>query len=273
MTKKTIKQIIIALIFFSILFAFGFLIYFTFIKPDPSCNDGIKNQEEEEIDCGGPCLPCELIHIKDIEILSVKVVPSQDNFYDLVAKINNPNQNYGSGNLSYKFELYDTEDSLVVEYSGSTYILPNQTKYILKIKAKSNSIVKQIKFSFINVEWEKLEDYQPPQLGVQQKEYRILTDEESGFAQVRAILINKTNFDFDKIDIDILLFDSSNRLLAINTNEIKTFLAGEERDFVSTWFNHISGQVSSFEIEAETNIFDSDNYLSGTRDKEKFQEY
>jgi hypothetical protein len=25
----------------------------------PSCSDGIKNQDEEEIDCGGPCTPCE----------------------------------------------------------------------------------------------------------------------------------------------------------------------------------------------------------------------
>ena len=273
MTKRNIKQIIIALIFFSILFGFGFLIYSISIKPDPSCSDYVKNQGEEEIDCGGPCLPCELVHINDMEILSIKVIPARDNFYDLVAEIKNPNQNYGSGNISYKFELYDTQDNLVSEYPGSTYILPNQTKYILKIKAESDRPVKQIKFSFVDVEWEKLEDYQPPQLGVQQKEYRLLADEESGFAQVRAILINKTNFDFDKIDIDILLFNSSDRLLAINTNEIRTFLAGEERDFISTWFNQINGQVVSFEIEAETNIFDLDNYLSRTRDIEKFQEY
>jgi len=273
MNKRNIKQIIIALIFFSILFGFGFLIYYTSIKLDPSCKDNIKNQEEEEIDCGGPCLPCELVNVNDIEILSIKVIPARDNFYDLVAEIKNPNQNYGSGNISYKFELYDTQDNLVSEYPGSTYILPNQTKYILKIKAESDRPVKQIKFSFVDVEWEKLENYQPPQLGVQQKEYRLLKDEEPGFTQVRAILINKTNFDFDKIDIDILLFDSSNRLLAVNSNEIRTFLAGEERDFISTWFNQINGQVVSFDIEAETNIFDLDNYLSRTRDIEKFQEY
>ncbi len=273
MTKRNIKQIIIALIFFSILFALVFLIYSIFIKPDPSCNDGIKNQEEEEIDCGGPCLPCELIHINNIEILSIKVIPSQDCFYDLVAQIKNPNQNYGSGNISYKFELYDTQDNLISEYPGSTYILPNQTKYILKIKAESDIPVKQIKFSFISVEWEKLEDYQPPKLGVQQKEYRLLGDQEPGFSQARAILINKTNFDFDKIDIDILLFDSYDRLVGINTNEIRTFLADEERDFISIWFDTIDGEVASFKIEVETNIFNLDNYLSGIRDTERFQEY
>ena len=69
MTKRNIKQIIIALIFFSILFGFGFLIYSISIKPDPSCEDGIKNQKEEGIDCGGPCLPCPAeIHQREVRV-------------------------------------------------------------------------------------------------------------------------------------------------------------------------------------------------------------
>jgi hypothetical protein len=267
------KQIIIALIFFLILSGFGFLIY-SFIKPAPSCTDGIRNQGEEGIDCGGVCDPCELVHTKEIDVLWVKVISGQGNFYDLAAKIKNPNQNYGSGQVPYQFELYDSQDNLIAKYSGITYILPNQTKYLLKIKAESNRLVKQVKLSFGQIEWEKLGDYQPPQLGIQQKEYRLLGNEEPGFSQARAVLINKTNFDFDKVDIDILLFDSSNRLLAINTNEIRTLLAGQERDFFSVWFNQIYGQVAFVEIEAETNIFDPDNYLpSSGKEPEKFQEY
>ena len=254
MSKRITKQIIIALIFFLILFGIGFWVYSSGIKPKPSCIDNIKNQGEDDIDCGGPCSSCELVNTKKIEVLSLKVIPAQGNFYDLAAEVKNPNQNYGSGQVPYRFELYDAQDNLIIEYSDSTYILPNQTKYILKIKAESNKPVKQVKLFFGQIKWEKQKDYQPPQLGLQQKEYRLLGDEEPGFAQVRAILINKTNFDFDKIDIDILLFDSYNRLLAINTNEIRTLLAGQERDFFATWFNQINGQVTSVEIEAETNF-------------------
>jgi len=273
MSQRIKKQIIIGLILFLILAGFGFLIYSGYVKPESSCNDNIKNQGEEDTDCGGPCPSCELINISELEVLSVKVVASQNNFYDLAAQIKNPNQNYGSGQVSYQFELYDSQNNLIAQYPGSTYILPNQTKYLLKIKAESSQPVKQVKISFGEINWQKPEDYQPPQLAVQQREYRLLDDQEPGFSQVRAILINKTSFDFDKIDIDILLFDSYNRLLAINTNEIKTLLAGQERDFFATWFNQITGQVSLIEIEAETNIFNPDNLLKGTQEKEKFQEY
>lgn len=272
MNKRTIKQIVIALIFLLILSGIGFLIYYS-NKPAPTCDDGIKNQDEIEIDCGGLCPSCELAHIKDIEILWVKVIANKDNFYDLAAKIRNPNQNYGSGNMAYKFELYDSQNNLIVNYSGSTYILPNQTKFLLKTRAESSSLVKKIKISFSDIEWDKPEDYQPPQLVVQQKEYRLLSGEDTGYSQLRAVLANKTSYDFDKIDIDILLFDSSQRLIAINTNEIATMLSGQERDFFSTWFNPINGEVSFIEIEAETNIFNEDNYLSGSRESEKFQEY
>ncbi|MFH1938318.1 MAG: FeoB-associated Cys-rich membrane protein, partial [Patescibacteria group bacterium] len=273
MTKRTVKQIIIALIFFLVLFSFAFLIYY-FIKSGPTCDDGIKNQAEEEIDCGGPCSSCELINIEDIEVLWVKVISNQEGFYDLAAQIKNPNQNYGSGQVSYQFELYDIQDKFIAKYSGSTFILPNQTKYLIKVRVESNSMVNRAKLSFSQIEWEKPENYQFPELIVQQKEYRLLSDKETGFSQARAVVINKTNFDFNKIDVDILLFDSFRNLIAINSTEISTLLANQERDFTVIWFNKIDGQVVFVEMEPETNIFDPDNYLPVSRgEQERFQEY
>jgi hypothetical protein len=280
MTKRTTKQLIIALIFLFILSGIGFLIYY-FNRPAPSCFDGVQNQGEEGIDCGGPCPSCELVALEQIKVLWIKAIPAQGNFYDLAAQIKNPNQNYGSGQVPYQFELYDAQDNLIAEYTGLTFILPNQTKYLLQTKAESSRPVSKVKLSFAEIEWQKIEDYQPPQLVIQQKEYRLLGSEEPGFSQTRGVLINKTNFDFDKIDIDILLFDSAHHLLAVGTTEIRTLLAGQERDFVATWFRKINGQVAFIEMEAETNIFDVDNYLpagqqglpAGRGVPERFQEY
>jgi len=273
MTRRATKQLIITLIFLFILSGSGFLVYYL-SQPAPSCSDGVQNQSEEEIDCGGPCPPCQLVYIEDIEVLWAKAVVSQDDFYDLVAQIKNPNPNYGSGQVSYQFELYDSQDNLISQSTGSTFILPNQTKHLLQIKVASPRPIGQIRLSFNEIEWQKIEDYQPPQLFIQQKEYRLLSSQELGFSQVRGILINKTNFDFDKISLDILLLDSSRQLLAVNATEIRALSSGQERDFVATWFKEITGQVTFVEIEAETNIFDPSNFLSPERgEPEKFQEY
>ena len=273
MIKRLSKQLVIALIFLFILSSFGFLIYY-FTRPAPSCFDGIQNQSEKGIDCDGPCLPCEFKELEEVEVLWTEALPTQENFYDLIAQFKNPNQNYGSGYIPYQFKLYDAQNNQVGQFSGITFILPNQTKYLVQMKVASTGLVSKAELSFDKFEWQKLEDYQPPQLVIQQKEYRLLPGEEVGFSQARAILINKSNFDFDKIDIDILLFDSSRRLLALNATEVRTLLSGQERDFLTTWFREISGLVTFVEMEAETNIFDPDNYLSADRPEiERFQEY
>jgi hypothetical protein len=273
MSRRTNKRLIIASIFFSVLTGTGFLIYYS-SQPAPSCFDNIQNQEEEDIDCGGPCPPCELVYIKDIDVLWAKAITSQDNFYDLAAQIKNPNPNYGSGQAPYQFELYDSQDNLISQLTGSTFILPNQTKYLLQTKTESNQPIKRVKLSFGQIDWQKKEDYQPPQLFIQQKEYRLLPSQELGFSQARGILINKTSFDFDKIDIDVLLFDAGHRLLATNQTEIRSLTAGQERDFVVTWFREITGQVNFVEVEAETNIFDPSNYLPPEKkEPEEFQQY
>ncbi len=273
MNKRIIKQLIIALMFLVILTCIVFLVYY-FKKPEPSCFDGIKNQEEKEIDCGGPCISCELVNIEPLRVLWAKAISNKAGFYDLAAEIKNPNQNYGSGNIDYKFELYDYNDNLVSEYSETTFILPNQSKYLIKTKIKNDNSIYRVNINFIDVQWEKPLDYHPFEFAVQQKEYYFLDDESLGVSQAKAVLVNKTNFDFEKIDIDVLLFDSLNNLIAVNNTEIRTLPVNQERDFVVTWFDKIDGQVSFVEIEPETNIFDPDNYIPrGINGIEEFQEY
>lgn len=275
MTKRLKKQLIVASIFLLFVVGAGFLVYYSF-RPAPTCSDGVQNQGEEGIDCGGPCSSCELSELNEIEVLWTKALSVQDNFYDLAAQIKNPNQNYGSGHLPYQFEIYDSANNLIGRFSGQTFILPNQTKYLVRTRIESERPIKRVGLFFDKeINWQKLEDIQPFQLSVEKKEYRLLSEQEPGFSQARALVVNRTNFDFDKIEIDVLLFDDSRNLLAVNTSEIRTLLAGQERDFVSTWFNRIEGgQVVFVGIEAETNVFDPSNFLStGREDLEKFQEY
>ncbi len=273
MTRRMTKQIIIAVVFFLILFVIGLLIY-SLTRPDPTCSDGKQNQSEEEIDCGGPCLSCELSKIKEIEVLSTDAVLNQSDFYDLVAQIKNPNQNYGSNKIPYQFKVYDSSNNLITNYSDSTYILPNQTKYIIQTKIKISRFFDRIELSFGQAEWEKLLDYQAPQLAIQQKEYRLLSAQETGFSQAKGVLVNRSSFDFEQVNIDVLLFDSFNQLVGLNVTEIRTLPSGQERDFFTTWFSQVKGEVALVEMEAETNVFDPDNYLSsGERMPEKFQEY
>lgn len=268
---RSLKQLIIALIFFLISAGFGFLFYLV-NRPAPTCFDNIQNQGEEGTDCGGLCQSCETADLKNIEVLWAETVYGRDNFYDSAAQIKNPNQNYGSGKINYNFKFYDSDNNLIGQQKGETYILPNQLKYLAASKIESPEPIKKTELLFEPIEWRKLNDYQPPQLAVSRKEY-FSPQPGQGQSQVNGLVINETNFDFDEIDIDVFLFNSEHKLIVLNTTRVNTLLAGQERHFTVFWFEPLKEQVVSVEAEAETNLFNSANYMKRHGAPEKFREY
>ena len=131
MGYKIRKQIIIGFIYLLLfaLFAAGF--YYRFIYQTPSCSDNIKNQDEAGIDCGGIC-PEVCIPVINVDVEFVQVIPLGGNYYDLAAKIRNPNPNYGAPVLRYYFELKDKNGQPVAKKEDVTFILPNSQKYLIE---------------------------------------------------------------------------------------------------------------------------------------------
>lgn len=271
MDKHLIKQIFIAFVFILIISLIIFLIYYLIGRPRPSCFDGIQNQNEEGIDCGGICNSCEKVHPKEINVLWIKSIDVSNDFCNIVAKIKNNNQNYGSGNVSYTFKVYNSNGNLIGEQTGVTFILPNETKYIIQLKVNVSDTIEKITLDFDSIKWEQpLKE--TSQLFISQKEY-IIFGEGQPYSQVKGILINKNDLSFSKVYISILLFGSEQQLLEINTTEINDLLAGQERSFIANWFKKTSNQVTSVEIVAETNIFDPLNIIKIYNGLEGSREY
>lgn len=268
MLRRTKKQIIITAILVFILLFFGFLIYQD-IEPGPSCFDGAQNQAEEGIDCGGPCDRFCLIQFKDIEVLWTEAIFAQEGFYDLGALIKNPNQNHGSGQIPYQFKLYDSDNKLIIQRSGVTFILPNQDKYIIEARVKSDIQIVKIDLSFGQVKWQEFKDYQPPQLIIKNQ----LIEKSPGLIRASGIVVNKSNFDFNKVKINVLLFDSNDQVVAMGATEINTLLSGQERYFPVSWYREIQGEIVGRRMEAETNVFDSDNFMERYGTSEEFKGY
>ena len=100
---RSAKQTTILTIYLILLALVSLLIY-NILKPDPTCFDGKQNQREEGVDCGGPCQPCEEeINAQDLKVMEKAFVYGGPKKYDVMAKISNPNDQYGSPKFSYKF--------------------------------------------------------------------------------------------------------------------------------------------------------------------------
>ncbi len=271
------KQLIIVLIILFVLGLIGFGVYWFYFRQAPTCADGIQNQNEEDIDCGGPCaVSCERLTIKDIQVGWVKYLRLEDNRYDLAAKINNPNPNFGLSQFSYVFKTYNSSGSEIKEQRGTGFILPDQEKYLIEGNVMVSEAISRVDLvveKVPNENWQKINaEYRLPSIYVLNKEFKSL-DDQPEVSQASGLIKNDSAFDFDSIAVSIILFDAEKQVIGVNKTEARTVLAGEERYFSALWFTLINGQVSSIDMRAETNLLSDENFISKYGAPEKFQEY
>lgn len=268
MTRET-KRGIIIFIYLTIFLSVSFLVYMI-IKPNPTCFDGKKNQTEDGIDCGGVCQSCDReIKAEDLKILEKYFVYGNNNNYDIMAKIDNPNSRYGAAKFSYEFDLLDKDGNSLAKRKGETFILPGETKYVIELNLTSSANPFTAEFKIENVEWEEFLGYEEPRLGIYNKSFSA----ESGKGEVFGLLKNESYFDFNSIEIDIILRDKSGNPLALGKSEMRTISSQQERDFKIFWPYNFSREVGEVEIRAEADVFDPNNSYIKKYTPQKFQNY
>lgn len=274
------KQIIIASLLALVLILLAVGAYFKWFYQAPTCFDNKQNQNEEGVDCGGPCaMSCELLTVKNLQVEWAKAVFLKDGRYDLVAKVDNINPNYGLGRFNYSFKLFNDKKQLLVEKQGSNFILPNQKKYIIETNVASGSKPDSVELVIedaLKTDWRRLANgFEEPNIYVHDKQFKYLESQpaQNGAAQASGIIKNGSNFDFDKITVSIVLFNEKKDIIGVNKTEAYTIPAGEERYFSALWFSPLSGDVKSADMLADTNLFSDSNFMKRYGAPEKFQQY
>lgn len=256
------KKILAIAVVLALLFFLGFIIYLI-SKPDPACDDGIQNQREEGIDCGGPCAPCpEVIETSPPEVIESDFVHTEGNKYDVIVKIKNPNNLLGSSRSTIVTKLVGDNGEILSENRDyDFFILPKEEKYFLVYGLETDQTPAKVEVNFEEIAWSKFSQYDEPRLVIINKKYEKSSGGTAWFSQAKGTLVNKSGIDFEEINIKIILRNAEGELLAINSQVMNTVRSGEQRDFISSFPRSFSGDVSSMEIQAETNIFDSENFI------------
>ncbi|TSC91231.1 MAG: hypothetical protein G01um10142_46 [Parcubacteria group bacterium Gr01-1014_2] len=249
--KRLLKQIVVAAVFFIII---GSAIYFSFIKETAT----------------GPTLTPS-VFIQPLEIISQNIFKVADLDYDFLVKIKNPNTDFGASNVSYEADIFDQAGSLIVSIRDSISLLPGQTRYEIISPIETNQEIADIIFKVTNVDWQKLKEYIPQTLFlVKNQEY---FKSGQGFPRLKVTLFNDSNFDFDRVDVYIVLFGENDKILAVNKTDIRTFLSRTDRFFEVRWLKFFEGEVKRVEINAYTDVFKNENFIKQYGIQENFQKF
>lgn len=269
-SPRFLKQLIFGIIYLVIFVAIGYGIY-AWIRVEPTCFDGVQNGQEEGVDCG--TIACGKLcepQILPLQILSSKIIQVGDGDYDFVADVFNPNTAYGSGRVAYNLIITDLQGQKN-QSGGEFYILPGQTKYIVKSSVKTSEIA-SAEIEVVTVDWQKM-DFQSDSVtfALQNKEYQ--DQRQAGRSLVSGNVFNNSDYDFEKVDIAVLIFDEEGQITAVNQTDIRTFQAKTQRGFFVEWPLSLGENVGRVDVQITTNLFNNSNFIKTYGDQEKFQKY
>ncbi len=198
---------------------------------------------------------------KDLEIVRCEVLPSA-NKYDLVAIIRNPNTTLGLQSLDYKFSLLDAEDKVIKEVTGTSYILPSETQYIIRPDITVEDVkVERATLKLMPAErWSSRDDLSAPSLSVLEDK-KELSLNPSDQLELFAIVQNQGYYSFKDVEVKVVCWGQNDTIVAVNYTTLNNFYANTQREIRMRWPQDFRDKMQRIDIFIETNIYNPDNFL------------
>ncbi len=240
--RKTIYTGSFALLF--IIMAGTF--YYLFIYEAPSCEDGVQNQDEQGVDCGGVCpIVCSFATVDPV-LLWTRSFEVSEGIYNVAALVENPNAKVEAFGVPYSFKIYDKDNILVAERRGrvdipARGIIPIFERTIIvgeRTPSRSPSFEFTRDFEWIS------SDREQPLLSVKEK---VLT-EKDGLTRLDVVIKNETVRTVEDIEVTGILSDRGGNVIAVSQTIIDSISKNNLDSIVFTWPGLLSEETSKVEV-------------------------
>jgi len=230
------------LLFFFVIIA---PIVFVSMYEPASCFDGKLNQEETDIDRGGPCQLLDERLLQPHAVLWSRAFPVRDGFYNAVTYIENPNQGAGVYDAAYQFKLYDEKNILIAERFGRVPVFSGKVFPIFESRIDTgNRVPVRTFFSFVSdFTWERMDD---PTIGISIQNERISALDTA--PRIDAVMHNNTVLAQDDIVVIATLFDSVGNAIASSRTLVERITPNEEVAIAFTWPRPFTSEVARVDI-------------------------
>ena len=222
--------------------------YFAFLKPTPTCFDGIQNQNERGIDCGGLCIKaCIPSDLKPLELVEEPhIIPVDDMHASLLARVLNPNIGYAAKNFTYTFSIYYGDDVPGPVFSGSSYLHAGEAKYIILPNVPiSTGHASRAVVEFRNAEWAPADAFQKPRLRVA----HAATQTDNTWTMIDGVAANDDTVVIPLIEAVGIFRDKLGMAAGVSQVEIKNLAPMGSRPFTI-----VHSLIPDFDV-AQTQVF------------------
>lgn len=248
------RQFIIIAVVAAVLFGIIFLLVYR-LTPQPTCFDNRKNQNEEDVDCGGPCVSCALKHQEPLELSwSPRFFLVGDHQYDFVAEIRNPNLALG-GTFLYTFKIFDNTGFLLAERKGRSFMYPGETAHLIENSFVTERTIDHVNLEILGTTFTFSKDVEPD-LIAGRKTYDIKTGiQGKQVSHVTTLLVNRTLEDQKNIMVNVLLYDKDGNVVGVNKTVVDSLASGVSMPLEFSWPSVVASVADSIMIEPRVTRF------------------
>lgn len=214
-------------------------------KPS-SCSDGVQNQNERGVDCGGICQIACFENVKqEPDIQWSRAYYVAPGVYNLTAYIQNPNIDYISKPTRYVFKVYDEKNVLITTREGVVGIPTSKIFPIFEPTISTGNIIpKIVTFEFVEpVVW--LEYFgNKPELEV--VEQRLSRQDTAPKLDVK--IVNRTLNTYKNMEVIAIVYDPEGNGVLSSRTFIDSVGDRGQVSVVFTWPEPITFTPSRIEV-------------------------
>jgi hypothetical protein len=219
---RSLKQFLYSGFFLIILALIVWWIVGLVYTPNPTCFDNRKNQNETGVDCGGPCISCEIKSLKPVSVSNKYIIPLPDGI-GIAVELVNQNADWGASSFVYTVTLKDQFGNSLGSFSGNSFIYGGELKYIVVPRVQVvGSSVASIEMDIQDPQWMPAMQFQKPDIEIQD----LRTTDNQGII-VSANVYNKDARSFQNTQILALVFNRSGALIGASQTVIDSLSALE----------------------------------------------
>ncbi len=254
MTWSSRRQLIILAIVLSVVIIVGGFILWPYIFKAPTCNDGLQNQGEVGIDCGGQCTKLCSVQVNNLKVLWSRTFKVANGVYDALSYVENQNFDAALKKVVYTFILYDTNNILVAKRVGKTYITPNGKIPIFEGAIRTGERVpKRATIEFDEIpEWTKVSQ-KAVSLTLSARDIKFETIDSH--PTVFASIANGSIYNLSDIEVTVILYDDRDNAFAVSRTIIDSLNKSSSGRVVFTWVTPFEKPPKRIEIIPRVNIF------------------
>lgn len=206
--SRSAKKILYGIFWNGLVVLFLVAAYFIWFKPAQSCTDGVRNQNEQGVDCGGSCISCEEKRVLPLDVFEQPRAFSLSSGRTVVmGQIANPNASFGVEEVSYQFVVRDSAGEIIERLPGATRLYPFETRYITSFAVASPSAkIGEVSLEVGKPRWRPAGEMPRPDVQVLSGATSTI---EGGAIRVSGVVKNQGDVSAEKVRIIAVLVDHS----------------------------------------------------------------